>query len=290
MSSDTVFYFSSDIMNFQHDPLPLTLLCEMCFVLPYLKKSLYDFPRMPRVLFDEIYVLIQIAEHKRFSIDRAVTIAEAITLMLEAGFRNYQNISKPHYVLKLFDDTARCMNTLDIVFDQTRTITDINEKFLIRILPRLNNVSILNNVMILSACFGKLKIFKTSIACGANDFVTARRAAFLFHKKNIVAHLIDATASEKCETIFSHTAEYMTYHDSISTHINIHSFLGNQITNERDIRRLLASPGFCIKQHIRSLRVCMPHWGFLNIFQMMASLDHHRLQDVGYDYFGPPVE
>lgn len=276
-------------MNIKHQPKTLTLMSKIqlmdnCVIAG--KEDVLE--ELPFELRDDVSFLIELAKFVPFFLSRGYVLRDVLYKLLEVGLQNYSKLTDTSKLLKLLLDTRPYILSVNAIATKAKNILDLDENCLCHIIKRLDCCTILNNIFILSALYGNIKIFRLCVQEGADDFPTAKKAAFMLRQKRIISLFKDISRSVKCQTKYVDTAKYKEYYNYMRNHEHREMNVFCQIENQGCLKAYftLSDRKALVRCHERNLTTVMCNWGYLNMFQIMCALPAQTLRLFGVLYVG----
>ena len=259
-------------------PLELLVLTKICI----LKNSTEDLEAwivktsyLPPLLAKEIYFMLKIVQSSRKAFED-INPSDMFFVLLRQGLMTYSKNNNPVLLEKTFKTFSR-FTKYDAVVRGVKNILEIDYRFLKFLIPRITNLIILNNILILASFHGNFEIVRLCITEGADDLLTAQKAANLNNQDQMTKFLDLEGQSVR----FLNSKSYRIYHRVMTSYNNCcestqqeHYTLIKGYFTQYD-------PINYIPFHIGDLQIPMACWGGLNIFQLMCSLHVNKTKTLG---------
>ena len=260
------------------EPKSLLLISKTCI----LKASTKDIDLwldlsklLPTLLAREIIYMLKIVKTSYKSFQN-LNESDMFFILLRQGLRTFSENANPHLLETVFT-TFSFFTKFDQVVRGVKNILEIDNKFLKYLIPRLSNLIILNNILILASYYGNFEIAQLCLKEGADDILTAQKAANL----NSQHHMDQFLYLESQSNRFIHTKAYRIYHRVIDNYNDCCT--DAQRDNEMLIKGYFTkyNPISYVPYQVGDLQIPMACWGGLNIFQLMCSLHVNRTKHLG---------
>ena len=198
--------------------------------------------------------------------------------LLKNAVCDFRTCTEPMLLKQLFIDMLP-VTSYHAILRKTKYLLHVEGKFLIYILPKIDNIIIINNLLIIASYYGDLDVVKLCVKEGGDDFLSAKKAAGLTRQHHIMSHL--NSSKPLIPNKFVNTKSYRIYHRAIDNY--------NDCCDDVQLQHLTMLRGyFTIRRplsyvpcQIEDLGIPMSCWGELNIFRLMCSLHINKTSYLG---------
>ena len=198
--------------------------------------------------------------------------------MLKTAVCNYKTCSEEVLLKQLFINMLPVSSYREII-RKSKYLLSVDNDFMMYLLPKIDDLIIINNLLIISSYYGNLDVVKLCIKEGGDDFLSAKKAANLTQQYHILTHLNSSNIHLNHK--FSNSKSYRIYHRAVDNYNDCCDDVQRQHLNMLRGYFQNARPVDYVPYQISDLGIPMPCWGELNIFRLMCSLHINKTSYLG---------
>ena len=255
---------------------------------------------LPTKLQEELLFLFEICSHSRFPFKRAHNLKQVVLNLLYTAINiplelfRFEHIGhtsvrpNPRRVAELIEEYIHYLRvSMAFIVRRANKIMLNNAYILQYVIKKTTNLTLLNNLLILSTAYRRIEIVRYCIEEGADDFQTASRVALLVDPEQYISHILqNARPSRRCFRLRNLDQDmhhyYYTRMERTRAVVPYQRFLA-----EAWLKRLFRkSDPFCnISQSVGNLLVNLSDWPNDNVFRSLNHVGLHTLESLKFFYF-----
>ena len=257
-------------------PVPLQLLAQLvilintCRPLPTQNTQVYEqmknVRQLPKLLLDQQLLMRKCGGNILFVFIRSETQEVISDLLANAAIEHLPE------ALELFDLFLPYVD-IRVLLEYIEGFMEIKDEVLEAIVGYIDEYTMLNNMMILATVYNRVHIIDICISKGANDFVTAQKAAALHCRRDLINFYANARESPAA-TRFRHTHEYINYFLLRDAAHNTNPFTRYLVsrTFESNLELYSGYPADDTPEFFEDLDTPMCTWSSYNLFKHICYL------------------